>query len=184
MNEFTTIFETERLQVRKLHPIDIDLFFDMMSNPNVMHPVPQEVFNRAKSDEHFHRFSNSEKDSTKQVWAVTIKSQEEFIGLAAFLKNENNEDEIGYRLREKFWGIGYGTEIVKGLIDHGFRDLGIKLIVADVNTENDKSVKILEKFFEPDFEFYNENDKCTDRRYRLLKENWNSSDSCKKDHSK
>lgn len=174
MNDFNLIFKTERLQVRKLHSIDIDLFFDMMSNPNVMHPIPQEVFNREKSDEHFYKHSNPAPDSTKQVWALTLKGKEEFIGLVAFLKNENDEDEIGYRLREQFWGVGYGTEIAKGLIDYGFSECNMDLIVADVSTENDKSVKILEKFFKPHSEFYNEHDKCMDRRYKLLKEDWDS----------
>ena len=46
-----TILRTERLELRKLQPKDIDLFYQMMSNQNVMNPVPQEVFSRSKSDD-------------------------------------------------------------------------------------------------------------------------------------
>jgi len=44
-------FPTKRLQVRKLKNSDIDLFHTMMSNPNVMDPIPQSVFSRPESEE-------------------------------------------------------------------------------------------------------------------------------------
>ena len=58
------------------------------------------------------------------------------------------------------------------MIEYCFNKLGLKTLTADVNTQNIGSVKILDKFFEPVREFYNERDKCTDRRYVLEKENW------------
>lgn len=167
-----TILRTERLKLRKLQPKDIDLFYQMMSNPNVMNPVPQGVFSRSKSDEHFNMHSYPAPDSTKKVWAVTEGSDNLFIGLAAFLKNEKGEDEIGYRLLEKHWGKGYGTELAKGLLDYGFGEMHMDTITADVYIENRRSIKILEKFFTAEYEFYNEYDKCTDRRYRLTKSDW------------
>ena len=110
--------------------------------------------------------------SVNKVWAIELKEENEFIGLCAFLKNNDNDDEIGYRLRENYWGVGYGTEITKGLIDFGFKHLNTDLITADVYVDNLRSVKILEKFFKRDIEFFNAEDKCTDRRYKLSREEW------------
>ena len=45
-------------------------------------------------------------------------------------------------------------------------------MTADVNIENTKSVKILDKFLIKQKEFFNQKDNCTDRRYKLTKENW------------
>lgn len=167
------IFETERLIVRSLQESDRNLYYNMMSNPNVMNPIPQGPMNRKSSDLSFESHLNPHQNSTKKVWAMDTKDGNQFIGIAAYLKNDKNEDEIGYRLREQFWGVGYGTEIAKGLIDYGFIILSLELLTADVNIANEKSVKILDKFFNRDFEFYNERDKCTDRRYKITKNEWN-----------
>lgn len=166
------IFETERLVIRPLLLSDREAFYDMMSNPNVMKPIPRDTMDRKTSDEHFEKHLFADKSSDTKVWAIDSKTGDALIGIAAFLKNDDNEDEIGYRLREQFWRIGYGTEIAKGLIDYGFNALNLELITADVNIENEGSVKILDRFFKRDIEFYNPNDKCTDRRYKVNKSEW------------
>lgn len=166
------IFETERLTFRPLRPDDREAYYLMMSNPNVMNPIPRSVMDRKTSDEHFEKHLGATQDSETKVLAMDSKSGDTFVGISAYLKNDQSEDEIGYRLREKHWGIGYGTEIAKGLIDHGFTKLNFKLITADVNTANERSVKILDKFFNRDIEFYNTEDECTDRRYRITNVEW------------
>ncbi|MFT5777540.1 MAG: ribosomal-protein-alanine N-acetyltransferase [Crocinitomicaceae bacterium] len=166
------IFETERLVIRPLRLADREAFYDMMSNPNVMNPIPRDVMDRKTSDEHFEKHLNSSTKAETKVWAIASKDGITLLGIAAFLKNDKKEDEIGYRLREKFWGVGYGTEVTKGLIDHGFHSLNIELIAADVNTANERSVRILDRFFNRDSEFYNPEDKCTDRRYKVSREEW------------
>ena len=166
------IFETERLIIRALQTDDQEAYYDMMSNPNIMSLVPREPMDRATSDEYFRTQLHIANSSNTKVWAIDSKKGDSCIGLAAYLKNDQNEDEIGYRLRELFWGIGYGTEIAKGLIDFGFKHLNTDLITADVYVDNLQSVKILEKFFKRDIEFYNPEDKCTDRRYKLTRKEW------------
>lgn len=167
------IFETNRLIVRQLQESDQSAYFDMMGNPLVMNPIPRDVLTREESNDHLKKLLNTEHTtSDKKVWAIELKAENEFIGLCAFLENNENEDEIGYRLREKYWGVGYGTEITKGLIDFGFKHLNTHLITADVYVDNLRSVRILEKFFKRDIEFFNTEDQCTDRRYKLSRKEW------------
>jgi len=163
------IFETERLRIRKLKETDKDLFFEMMGNPNVMLPIPVQPMSKVESDEKFLEFIAEKNPRLTNIWAAAKKENDEFIGLCGFLINDENDDELAYRLREKNWGAGYGTEIAKGLIEHGFNKMFSKKITADVNIENKKSVKILEKFMFAVKEFYNEKDQCTDRRYAIYK---------------
>jgi len=167
------IFETDRLIVRKLKETDSDDYYDMMGNPNVMNLVPRKVMSRKESDKHLMNIIDSDQNqSDTKVWGIEIKNGNEFIGLCAFLKNSENEDEIGYRLRELFWRKGFGTEITKGLISFGFDKMKMQEITADVDTKNLNSVKILEKFMSSEKEFYNESDNCSDRRYKVLKNKW------------
>jgi hypothetical protein len=41
------VFETIRLYVRQLEENDEAAFFELMSNPNVMAPIPQKPFDKA-----------------------------------------------------------------------------------------------------------------------------------------
>lgn len=167
------IFQTPRLIARPLQETDQTAYFDMMGNPKVMNPIPREPMTREESNEHLNKLLTLDHTtSDTKVWAIELKEERVFIGLCAFLKNNNNEDEIGYRLREAYWGVGYGTEITRGLIDYGFNVLKTELITADVYIENVPSVKILEKFFKRDIEFFNEEDNCYDRRYKLTRAEW------------
>lgn len=166
-----TIFQTERLLIRNLKKDDSDDYFDIMGNPNVMTPIPRDVMTRQESNDHLNNFLNTQQNDRK-VWAIELKSENKFIGLCAFLKNNKNEDEIGYRLREKYWRKGFGTEVTVGLLEYGFERMKMDKITADVDTRNLNSVKILEKFMTAKKEFFNELDNCTDRRYEIIKNNW------------
>ncbi len=169
------VFKTERLIVRKLREEDSDLFFELMSNPNVMNPIPQEIFTREESDSTLKKLIEFEENGgDKKIWCLTEKDNPSFIGFGGLLKNDENDDEIAYRLIERYWGKGYGTEIAKGLIDYSFENLNYTKITADVNISNVKSVRILEKFLIPVKEFYNVEDDCTDRRYELKKTSYNN----------
>jgi len=163
------LFKTKRLSVRKLKDTDTDDFFDMMGNPKVMNPVPRPAMTRPESDAKLKLLMQQGVDSNTQIRAITEAGKDEFMGICGFLVNSENQHEIAYRLREKFWGIGFGTEIAKGLLNHGFNTLGYDEIIGDVFIENIPSVKILEKFMKPVKEFYNESDKCIDRRYLVSK---------------
>ena len=169
----TIIFETENLVIRHFSRLDESDFFDMMGNPNVMNPIPLKALSKTASNNKLTELLNLYKsNSNRKIWAVELKSNSEMIGLCGLIINNENEDEIAYRFREKFWGFGYGTEIAKGLIEFGFNELDFKLITADVDVLNKKSIKIIEKFMIFDKEFYNQKEKCTDRRYKLTKKNW------------
>lgn len=168
-----TIFETERLLIRTLKGEDADAYFDLMGNPNVMNPIPRPAMTRKESDQHLKNFLEMDiTTSETKVWAVELKAKNNFIGLCALLKNTENEDEIGYRLREKYWKNGFGTELTAGLIKYGFEQLKMDKITADVDTRNLNSVKILEKFMTAKKEFFNDSDNCIDRRYEVMKDNW------------
>jgi len=167
------IFETERLQIRKLNTNDSELFYELMSNPNVMNPIPQKVFSRIESDTKLAQLISLETSSKTKIWSLTEKGNDSLIGICGFLKNDENDNEIAYRLIERFWGQGYGTEIAKGLIEYSFKILNFEKITADVNADNKKSSKILEKFMNPVKDFFNKEDNCTDRRYEITKTDYN-----------
>lgn len=166
------IFETTRLYVRALEKNDEAAFFELMGNPHVMDPIPQKPFNREESASKLAELIALERSSDTRIWCLCEKGRNDLIGICGVLKNDEKEDEIAYRIIERFWGKGYGTEIAKGLIDYCFRSMRAELVTADVCVDNARSVKILDKYFTVKKEFFNAEDKCMDRRYVLRKENW------------
>ncbi len=166
------IFATQRLYVRPLETSDEHAFFDLMSNPSVMSAIPEQPLNQIESLAVLEELIQLEKNSDTKIWCLCEKDQRELIGFCGLLKNNENQDEIAYRLREKYWNKGYGTEITKGLIHYCFSVMKSDLITADVFVENDRSIKILEKFFRSQKEFFNSQDNCIDRRYFLKRTDW------------
>lgn len=166
------IFETNRLVVRPLRLSDAELYFDLSGNVNVMEPIPTKTLNREESDAHLNGLVELDPDGIKKVWAIDLKETSEFIGLTAIVENDELDEEIGYRLREKYWFKGYGTEVAIGTINYGFNVLKLDKIAADANTANPKSMKILDKFFDRVRTFQNDDGDCIDQRFILYREDW------------
>jgi ribosomal-protein-alanine N-acetyltransferase len=53
--------------------------------------------------------------------------------------------EMGYDLLKEYWGQGYMSEAVRGMINYGFDQLGLIRIEATVDPENKASVRVLER---------------------------------------
>lgn len=168
------LFETERLIVKNLELEDRDFFEELLSDPKIIEPIPQPKFTENQILEKFSESLNVKSVLEKERCACGIfeKENPEMIGLCLFLTNDENEKELGYRFRVKYWGKGYGTETTKGMIDYYFKELNIDKVTADVNIDNIGSVKILNKLMKPVREFFNERDNCTDRRYEINKNKW------------
>lgn len=69
-----------------------------------------------------------------------------FLGRAGFyFVPEVNLYEIGYSLLPEYWGKGYATELVKGLLDYAFNTLNLDAVCARTIIDNYRSANVLEK---------------------------------------
>jgi len=169
------IFETDRLIIKTIEQKDKEFFIELISDPEIINPIPQPKFSAEEIMDKFNESLNLRGeilDNNKSVWGIFEKGNPDMIGLCLFLTNNENDRELGYRFRVNYWGQGYGTETTKGIINFSFNQLKIDKITADVYTEHRNSVKILEKFMNPVREFFNEKCNCTDRRYEIYKKDW------------
>jgi RimJ/RimL family protein N-acetyltransferase len=161
------IFETDRLYVRPLTPDDLEGFHEMQGNPKVMRHVGGKAMTLEENREDLlsviQAYSRPENDFW--VWAIAQRSDTAFVGTCALIVNEEGEHEIGFRFLERHWGKGYGREITAALLLYGINRLQLNEIVAYVDKENTASVRILEQTMGFEKEFYNEKEKCTDRKY-------------------
>jgi [ribosomal protein S5]-alanine N-acetyltransferase len=167
------IFETQRLVIRELCKDDLMDFHDLHRNHLVMQFTSGKVqsFEESQGELNHLIASYSIPNNTFRVWAVMDKQGKEFIGTTAIILSRNDENDIGYRLREKHWGKGYGKEVAEGLIHYAFSHLGLEELVGVSDVRNKASVKILESTMKFEKEFYNDEMNCIDRIYRLSKNN-------------
>lgn len=134
-----------RTRTRTLIEGDLDDFYDIVGNPNVMRYV-KPVMDLKESKEELNKFINltKRKDIFYKIWAVESLDSTELVGICGVYENDDSEMEIAYRLKENFWGYGYGSEIAKGLIEYCLKSLKIQKLVAYVHPDNIGSVKILQ----------------------------------------
>jgi ribosomal-protein-alanine N-acetyltransferase len=81
-------------------------------------------------------------------WAIIEKASEQIVGAILLKQLPDNEGqltqdyEVGWHLRQTFWGRGYATEAAKAAIAHGFQTLQLPIIYAVVRPENIPSVRV------------------------------------------
>ncbi|MFT7331292.1 MAG: ribosomal-protein-alanine N-acetyltransferase [Roseivirga sp.] len=138
------IFETKRLLVRKLKLQDLVPFHEMHGNISVMRYVKATVmtYEEDKKDLQDLIIKYDVANNDFWIYAIERKEDSEFIGTIAFVKDAANVDEIGYRFLEKYWGKGYGNEILKGMISYA-KKTGFKSLVACVSPDNIASEKMI-----------------------------------------
>lgn len=166
----TSLFESKHLYFTKLQKVDFSPFFEMQSDPKVMRYTNFHAQNKQECKDDFEKvFRNYElPDPDLLVWGAYKKSVNQMVGTVAIIKNDKNENEIGYRLLRKYWKLGFGYEMADALCKYCFEKRLVKDIVAYASPENPGSVKILEKLgFISTLEFINHKLKCKERRYYL-----------------
>lgn len=85
-------------------------------------------------------------NETKCNFAITVNDQAiGAIGLALGEDIERISAEVGYWLGEKYWGTGIASSALKGIVNYGFNDLGLKRIFAKPFEHNMASRRVLEK---------------------------------------
>lgn len=169
------LFETKRLVVKKVDSEDKNSFFELFSDPLVIDPIPESKYTDNEILKLFRNSKALKRDNVTErecVFGIYIKGISEMIGIALFLINDENEMELGYRFKPTYWGKGYGTEIIKGMLAFYFLELNVEKVVAEVNKENSASMRILNYFMAPVSEYYNVNDNCIDIKFEIKKQDW------------
>ena len=80
----------------------------------------------------------------ERPYAVTLPDGD-FLGVVGFTFAMGQYPELGYWLGEPYWGKGFMTEAVKGLIEAAHQTKHFSIIRARALTDNAASIKVLEK---------------------------------------
>ena len=81
-------------------------------------------------------------------WMAHDRVTGEFIGrggLSRAMVNGAEQLEVGWILREAFWGQGYASEIGRAGLDFAFGELGAEQVVAFTEVANERSIAVMSR---------------------------------------
>lgn len=140
------LIESERLYVRYYTPDDLDNFYRLNGDEDIMRYI-----RAPKSREECETFLNEiiqryQLEPLNLRLALLEKSTGEFVGSFAIIPLEyNNDTQLGYALLKEHWGKGYATEIVQAGLRYIYGVLHLSKVYAVTQIENVPSQKVLLK---------------------------------------
>ena len=140
------VFETERLIVRPYTMDELDNFFKLNGDEEVMRYI-RKAQTLQESQVFLKKIitAYSERPGTGR-WGMFSKENEQYVGSFAIIPVENSDKlQLGYALLKENWGKGYASESVKGGIQYAFHQLGLTEIAGITFPENIPSQKVLLK---------------------------------------
>jgi [ribosomal protein S5]-alanine N-acetyltransferase len=141
------IFETERLQCRKLTSGDFQAMLEVYGDADAMRwvgdgsPLTEDEAKRwlEVTENNYYRRGYG-------MFALVEKSIGNVIGFCGIVHpGGQQEAEVKYAFLRSRWGQGFATEAVKELIRYGRRKHGLAYIIATVAPENLASQNVLSK---------------------------------------
>lgn len=142
------ILNTDRLMLRELTEDDALDILNCFSNPDVLRFYGQNpLANQNQVKQIIRNFSKNYEEKRGIKWGIAVKGEGGIIGTIGFQEwsIEHKRADISYALIPEQWGKGYAIEAVKKVISYGFQELNLTRIGAMVFTENESSIKLLEK---------------------------------------
>lgn len=135
-----------RIKLRPFLESDINFWLDWRVDPEVLKylPEPHEKVTR-ESEEAF--FEESESSTNEIHAAVLDSSSDELIGTISLtdINQHHGTAELGIIFGNRsFWGRGYATEVIKFFLTEAQKQLKLRRILAEFETENIAMRKALE----------------------------------------
>lgn len=142
--------ETERLIIRAFCDSDLDVFLAYRNDSEVAKYQGWGFpYSREKAVEFIAQMKIISPVAIGAGYQAAIENKEtgKLIGDLFYLLGQGDypQARIGYTLARAYWGKGYASEAVRRLLDFFFNELRVHRVVADCDTENMASVRLLER---------------------------------------
>jgi ribosomal-protein-alanine N-acetyltransferase len=141
--------ETKRLLLKNISLEDNEFILSHFSDSFVnKYLFDAEPISNLKEANDLIEFFTQPEPRTMHRWILVRKSDNKKIGTCGFhcWNPYNRCTDIGYDLEETYCGKGYMTDALSAIIPFACEYMKIRHIEAHIYTENDKSIKLAEKF--------------------------------------
>ena len=148
----TWCLETQRLKLRAVDSTDERNLYELNADPRVMEFLSPEYDTLEERESILPKVvaRNEHYNNQLGLFAAIEKGSEAFIGTFILRPDRHAPDdtknlEIGYRLKQHWWGKGLGTEGALALVERSVAQFGARRIYADAMPGNLASIRIMEK---------------------------------------
>jgi ribosomal-protein-alanine N-acetyltransferase len=142
------ILVTERLVLRELREDDLAESHRIFSDPEAMRYVGKPPHTSLAETQLFLSRNQQLFPARSGVrWAITLAGDDRLIGSCGHwrLMKEHHRSEIGYDLLPEHWGKGIMTEALRAVLHFGFSRMGLHSTEAQIEPDNLRSRRVLEK---------------------------------------
>lgn len=138
---------TERLLLRPFTEADAEGLYAYSKDPEV---GPNAGWKPHESLEESRGILQTVFLNREAVWAILLKGREAaLIGSIGLVEDDKRAVSgvrmIGYAIGREYWGKGYMTEAVRGVLDYGFSRMKLNLISGYCYPDNARSRHVMEK---------------------------------------
>jgi [ribosomal protein S5]-alanine N-acetyltransferase len=148
-NKFETRLETERLLLEPLCECHAKYLFPLLADPQIYAFIPQDPpKSLAELQTRYKRLETRHSPTGDELWlnwAIYLKTKKQYAGRVEATLGADKTGYLAYELSPKFWGLGYATEACQQVIKILFIEYPITEIIAEVDTRNVASYKLLER---------------------------------------
>ena len=139
---------SKRLIIRRLDLNDVAFIFQLLNQDSWLKFIgDKQIYNLAAAtkylmDGHLSMYQQH----GFGLFAVERKSDSHVIGLCGLIKRAELVDvDIGFAFLDEFSGCGYAYEAALLIKDYAINNLKLKRLIAIVNPDNQRSIKLLKK---------------------------------------
>jgi RimJ/RimL family protein N-acetyltransferase len=186
LNEGENNLETDRLILEPLRRRHAQHLFPALSDTRIYTFIPQDPPTSLLALENRYQQLESRKspagDETWLNWAIRLKQPDKYIGTVQATILSDHSSLLAYELSTDFQGNGYATESCARVIESLFADYETVEIVAEVDTRNAASCRLLERLsFERVLtrvgaDFF-KGEKSDEYTYKLSRQRWKKIES-------
>jgi len=163
----TWYLETKRLKLRAIDSTDARNLYELNADPRVMEFLLPEYDTLEEAEAILPKVvaRNERYGNQLGLFAAIENGSKEFIGSFILRPDRHAPDdtknlEIGYRLKQHWWGKGLGTEGSLALVERALTRFGARRIYANAMPGNRASIRVMEKIGLAFEKAYTKTDDC------------------------
>ena len=127
------------VRLREITEDDADFLIRLVSNPMVTRYIPSMIQDRETLISWIRSLSPKDHE-----YMVLIEETDELIGECSLTVTADHTAEIGFMLLPQFWRRGYGTEVVRELLENAAL-MQVAEVTATTDIKNTAAIKLLTK---------------------------------------
>jgi len=139
----------QRIRLRHIEREDLPRFVAWLNDPEVRHGLAMYLpLSQVEEEQWFENVLKRERDEQPLVIEVEGQDGWTMIGNSGFFNIDwrNRSAELGIVIGDKaYWNKGYGTEVMRLLLHHGFTTLNLHRIFLRVFEGNPRAIRAYEK---------------------------------------